>query len=73
VIVAGSEAEAKVVLDGVPPERRPLVAIGTAEQVADRMRPYLDAGFTGFTFNNSVYRTPEAIGHVGELLRLIGG
>ena len=38
-----------------------------------RLRPYLDAGFTGFTFNNPIYRTPEAIARVGELLRLIGG
>ena len=33
-----------------------------AEQMADAIRPYLDAGFTGFTFNNSIYRTPEQIG-----------
>jgi len=37
------------------------------------MRPYLDAGFTGFTFNDSIHRTPEAIAQVGELLQLIGG
>ena len=73
VIVAGTEAEAQVALERIPPERRPYVAIGTPEQMADRIRPYLDAGFTGFTFNNSVYRTPEAITSVGELLRLIGG
>ena len=36
-------------------------------------RPYLDAGFTGFTFNNSIYRTREAMGRVGELLRLVDG
>ena len=38
-----------------------------------RRRPYLDAGFTGFTFNNNIYRTPEAIGVIGELLRLVAG
>jgi len=37
------------------------------------LQPYLEAGFTGFTFNNTVYRTPEQIAAVGELLRLIGG
>jgi len=73
VIVAGSAADAETALERIPPERRPFVAIGTPEQMADRIRPYLDAGFTGFTFNNSIYRTPEAIGYVGELLRLIGG
>jgi hypothetical protein len=35
------------------------------------MRPYLDAGFVGFTFNNPVLPTAEAIGAAGELLRLI--
>lgn len=41
--------------------------------MADALRPYLGAGFTGFTFNNSIFRTPEAIGRVAELLRLVGG
>jgi hypothetical protein len=35
------------------------------------MRPYLDAGFTGFTFNNSLYRMPDQIARLGELLALI--
>jgi F420-dependent oxidoreductase-like protein len=73
VVVAGTEAEARASLDRVPPERRPNVAAGTPEQMAEALRPYLDAGFTGFTFNNSIYATPEAIGRVGELLRLVGG
>jgi F420-dependent oxidoreductase-like protein len=73
VVVAGSEAEARAFVERLPPDRRPHVTAGTPEQMADALRPYLDAGFTGFTFNNPIYRTPEAIGHVGELLRLIGG
>lgn len=73
VIVAGSEADAKSLLERMPPERRPFVKVGPPEQVADELRPYLDAGFTGFTFNNTYYRTPEQIGRVGELLRLIAG
>ncbi len=73
VIVAASDAEAKAFLDRMPPERRPYVKVGTPEQMADELRPYLDAGFTGFTFNNPFYRTPDQIGQVGELLRLVGG
>jgi alkanesulfonate monooxygenase SsuD/methylene tetrahydromethanopterin reductase-like flavin-dependent oxidoreductase (luciferase family) len=49
------------------------VTVGPPEQMADALRPYLDAGFTGFTFNNNIYRTPDAIGYVGELLRLVAG
>ena len=37
-------------------------------QCADGLQPYLDDGFTGFTFNNPLYRTPEQIALVGELL-----
>jgi len=73
VIVAGSDSEARAYLERIPEERRPYVNIGRPEQMADALQPYLDAGFTGFTFNNSIYRTPEAIGSVGELLRLVGG
>jgi F420-dependent oxidoreductase-like protein len=73
VIIAGSPAETEAALERIPPERRPFVAIGSPEQMAERIRPYLDAGFTGFTFNNSIYKTPESIGRVGELLKLIGG
>lgn len=73
VVVAGTEEEARTFLERFPPERRPHVSAGTPEQMAEAIRPYLEAGFTGFTFNNTIYRTPEAIGHVGDLLRLISG
>jgi F420-dependent oxidoreductase-like protein len=73
VVVAGSDADAQKVLELMPPERRPYVTVGPPEQMADALRPYLDAGFTGFTFNNNIYRTPEAIGRIGELLRLVAG
>ena len=73
VVIAGTEAEARAFVNQLPPERRPHVTAGTPEQMAEALRPYLEAGFTGFTFNNTIYRTPDAIGRVGELLRLIGG
>jgi F420-dependent oxidoreductase-like protein len=73
VIVAANERAAAVILDRVPPERRAHVKGGTPEQAATELQPYLDAGFTGFTFNNSVYRTTDAIAAVGELLELVGG
>jgi alkanesulfonate monooxygenase SsuD/methylene tetrahydromethanopterin reductase-like flavin-dependent oxidoreductase (luciferase family) len=71
--VAGSEAEARSYLDRVPPERRAHVFAGTPAQAADALQPYLEAGLTGFTFNNPIYRTPDQIALVGECLRLIGG
>jgi alkanesulfonate monooxygenase SsuD/methylene tetrahydromethanopterin reductase-like flavin-dependent oxidoreductase (luciferase family) len=73
VIVVSSEAERRAAVDSMPPERRPHVTVGTPEQVADTLASYIEAGFTGFTFNNAIYRTPEQIGRVGELLRLVSG
>jgi F420-dependent oxidoreductase-like protein len=71
VLVGSTEAQAKAMLDQVPPERRPHVLAVTPEQAAEGLRPYLDAGFTGFTFNNSIYRTTDQIAMLGELLRIV--
>src|SRR5438132_1389527 len=71
VIVAANEAAGKAVVERLPPERRAHVKVGTPEQAAEVLRPYLDAGFTGFTFNNPVLPNAEAIGAAGELLKLI--
>ena len=71
VIVAANDAEAQALLERMPEDRRPFAQVGTVQQVAGAMRPYLDAGFTGFTFNNSLYRTPDSIARLGELLALI--
>jgi alkanesulfonate monooxygenase SsuD/methylene tetrahydromethanopterin reductase-like flavin-dependent oxidoreductase (luciferase family) len=73
VIVAASVEAAEAALERIPPERRPFVAIGTPDRAAEALQPYIDAGFTGFTFNNTIYRTPEDIARVGELLELVGG
>ncbi len=73
VIVVATEAEAKAVREQIPPERRAQEFVGTPEQAAEALRPYLDAGFTGFTFRNVSLRTPESIAVAGELLHLIGG
>jgi hypothetical protein len=73
VLVAGTEAEAAAMLEYVPPERRPYVWAGTPEHAANGLKPYLDAGFTGFTFNNSVYRTTDQIAVLGDLLRIVEG
>jgi len=73
VIAAADEASAKAILERIPPDRRPHVFAGTPEQAANELRRYIDAGFTGFTFNNNHYRSVEEIAALGELLRLIGG
>jgi len=71
VLLAANDQEAKATLERLPAERRPYIKIGTPDQAADVLRPYIDAGFTGFTFNDNVLGTPEKIGLAGELLRLL--
>jgi F420-dependent oxidoreductase-like protein len=71
VIAMPTEAEAKAFIEFLPPERRASVVAGTPEQVVDVLGQYVEAGFTGFTFNNAIYRTPEQIATLGELLKMI--
>lgn len=73
VLVAANQADADRMLGFLPEERRAHVTAGTPERAAEALRPYIDAGFTGFTFNNNIYRTPEQIAVLGELLALVGG
>jgi alkanesulfonate monooxygenase SsuD/methylene tetrahydromethanopterin reductase-like flavin-dependent oxidoreductase (luciferase family) len=54
VLVSATEAEAEAAREMVPPERRPHVVAGAPERAAEALAPYLDAGFTGFTFDNSI-------------------
>ena len=73
VMVAATDAEAKAMRERIPPAQRDNHVVGTLPQAADALRPYLDAGFTGFTFRNNELTTLDSIGVAGELLRLIGG
>jgi F420-dependent oxidoreductase-like protein len=71
VMLAADDREAQRVLATLPPERRAHVTPGTPEQAAEGLRPYLEAGFSGFTFNDTVLPTTESIALAGELLRLV--
>jgi F420-dependent oxidoreductase-like protein len=71
VVVTRNDAERDALLARIPEDRRPHVIAGGIEACADGLQPYIDDGFTGFTFNNPLYRTPEQIALVGELLKLL--
>ena len=73
VMIAATQAEATAMLESIPPEQRGNTVAGTPEQAADALRPYVDAGYTGFTFRNNALRTPDSIALAGETLRMIGG
>jgi len=72
-IVARDEAAKAALLEAMPVERRPYIQGGTPAQAAEVLKRYIDAGFTGFTFNNTLYKTVEQIALVGEVLQLLGG
>jgi F420-dependent oxidoreductase-like protein len=69
--LAATEKEARALLDQVPAERRATMQAATPEQAADILRPFIDAGFTGFTFNNPTLPTPESVAVAGELIKLL--
>lgn len=71
VMVVESDEAGKALIQMIPEERRPYVQVGTPDKAAEALRPYIDAGFTGFTFNNNLYRTPDDIARLGEVLRLV--
>jgi alkanesulfonate monooxygenase SsuD/methylene tetrahydromethanopterin reductase-like flavin-dependent oxidoreductase (luciferase family) len=73
VVVARDEAARDAILASVPPERRPFIQGGTPAQAAEALKPWIDAGFTGFTFNNTFYRSTDQIALVREVLELVGG
>lgn len=56
----------------IPAERR--ASLGEPvmiDEAAERLRPYLQAGFVGFTFNNPNLYSPELIHAAGELKKLL--
>ena len=71
VIVARDQAAKDALLARMPAERRPYIQGGTRQEAADALKPWIDAGFTGFTFNNTFYKTPEQIELIGEVLELV--
>lgn len=69
--LAATEKEAQALLDRLPTERRKTFRAATPEQGAEILRPYIDAGFTGFTFSNPILPSPESLEVAGALIRLL--
>ena len=71
VLPAANERDIAAVVERMPPERRAAITVGTIEQCAEALAPYIAGGFTGFTFNNPFLPTPDSLALAGELLRLV--
>ncbi|HEY7199328.1 MAG TPA: LLM class F420-dependent oxidoreductase [Candidatus Dormibacteraeota bacterium] len=68
VILVESEEQGRAIMERIPPARRAMMAPATFDQAAEKLRAFIDAGFTGFTFNNPTLPTPEALARAGELI-----
>ncbi len=73
MVLVKHEKEGSAILERIPPERRAMIRISTVDQAAEILRPYVDAGFGGFTFSNPALPTADAIGLAGELIKLVRG
>ena len=72
MILAEDEREIEVLRARIPPERlRTMGPLSTVEQAAERLQPYIEAGFRGFTFGNPSLNTPEKLAMAGELKKLL--
>lgn len=73
VVLVEKPGDARAVLERIPEERRAMVIAATPADAAERLQPFVDAGFDGFTLSNQTLPTTEAIGLGGELIRLMRG
>jgi F420-dependent oxidoreductase-like protein len=71
LVLVENEKDGKAILDTLTPERRAMAKVATVDQAEDLIGTYMEAGFTGFTFNNNIYGSDEAIARAGELIKLV--
>lgn len=65
------ERDAEAALARLSPERRATAHVATPAQAAEGLRPYVEAGFSGFTFGNTALPDEASIQLAGELIRLV--
>jgi F420-dependent oxidoreductase-like protein len=74
LVLADNQAQAKQIADMMPPERRAMIRVATTvDEAAEFLRPYVDAGFGGFTFSNPALPTVERIALAGEVIKAVRG
>lgn len=71
LVVVDDEKDGKAMLEQVPAERRPMVAVTTVPQATELIGRYMEAGFGGFTVSNITLRDEDAIGRFGEVIKSV--
>lgn len=73
VAIVENEKQGQAILDALPAERRAATRTMSPSQTAEYLRPFIDAGFTGFTFNNPILPTLESIAVAGDVIKMVRG
>jgi F420-dependent oxidoreductase-like protein len=73
LVLVDNEKDGNAILETLTPERRAMARVATVPQATEMIGKWMDAGFTGFTFNNNIYGTDESIARVGELIKAVRG
>jgi F420-dependent oxidoreductase-like protein len=68
IVLAETESDKAKVLAQVPAAVRGMAMPATLDEAAELAHRYLDAGFGGIIFRNTMMRTPEAVARAGELI-----
>ena len=68
VLLVANEREGEACLARIPPERRGALVAATPARAAEILGEYLEAGFGGFTFGNTML-PGESLDLAGELIR----
>ena len=68
IVLAESESDKARVLAQIPEAVRGMAMPATLDEAAELVHRYLDAGFGGIMFRNTMMRTPEAVSRAGELI-----
>jgi len=73
LLLVKNESDAASALAGIPAARRRMVAAATVPQAAELLGRHIDAGFSGFTFDNLALPTTDSIELAGELIKIVRG
>src|SRR6202521_4564372 len=73
LVLVENEKDANAILDTLTPERRAMAKVVTLPEAVELIGQYMDAGFGGFTLNNNIYATDEAIARAGQLIKAVRG
>ncbi|HJX68359.1 MAG TPA: LLM class F420-dependent oxidoreductase [Candidatus Limnocylindrales bacterium] len=68
IVLAESESDKARILAQIPEAVRGMAMPATLDEAAELAHRYLDAGFGGIMFRNTMMRTPEAVARAGELI-----